>query len=233
MYREHKFFIIDNTKSLPLWRYMTFYKFIDIMYSSTLYFPNCTILGDQKEGTIPKEIFEMMKEREGFKQATAYKKFIENVLRKKTLILSWSAIKHESFALWKLYSKDKFGIALKTNFERLKNSFNEVEDNIYIGEVFYYDKEKPFFTTENTFYTFLNKNIFYKFENEVRCIIEVPNVEQNNSKKIKVDLNQLIEEIYISPKAEDVGYLKIIENLKEEKKLDFKIKISDIDDEWL
>lgn len=93
MYKEHPEFIIERTKDLPLWRYMDFWKFLMLLNSSELYFPNVEMMGDQHEGKIPQKIYELMlkeDERLGRKNKFAqnYKEFIENRLRKKTLILS-------------------------------------------------------------------------------------------------------------------------------------------------
>ena len=168
MYIEHPEFIIERAKDLPLWRYMDFWKFLKLLNSSELYFPNVEMMGDQHEGKIPQKIFDLMLKEDELlgrknKFAQNYKEFIENRLRKKTLILSWNANSTESFAFWKMYAKEKLGIAIKTNLDRLKNSVKDAEENIYIGEVRYYDDNKPTYRTGNTFYTFLTKNNYYEF----------------------------------------------------------------------
>lgn len=238
MYTEHPEFIIEKTKDLPLWRYMDLWKFLKLINTSEIFFPNVEMMGDQHEGKIPQKVYEWMlqeDEKLGRKNnfAQNYKGFIENRLRKKTLILSWNANQNESFALWKMYAKEKLGIAIKTNFERLKKSFKNADENIYIGEVRYYDNNKPAYKIGNTFYTFLTKNNYYEFEAEVRCITEISNDETTTTKNVKVDLNELIEEVYISPFAEKTGLTEIIEFLKEKYNLNFKISISGVNDTWI
>ncbi|SIS69419.1 hypothetical protein SAMN05421789_104259 [Kaistella chaponensis] len=238
MYIEHPEFIIERAKDLPLWRYMDFWKFLKLLNSSELYFPNVEMMGDQHEGKIPQKIFDLMLKEDELlgrknKFAQNYKEFIENRLRKKTLILSWNANSTESFAFWKMYAKEKLGIAIKTNLDRLKNSVKDAEENIYIGEVRYYDDNKPTYRTGNTFYTFLTKNNYYEFESEVRCIAQIENDNTATSKNIKVDLDELIEEVYISPFAEKSGLLEIIEFLREKNNLSFKICISGVNDTWI
>lgn len=238
MYIEHPEFIIERAKDLPLWRYMDFWKFLKLLNSSELYFPNVEMMGDQHEGKIPQKIFDLMLKEDELlgrknKFAQNYKEFIENRLRKKTLILSWNANSTESFEFWKMYAKEKLGIAIKTNLDRLKNSVKDAEENIYIGEVRYYDDNKPTYRTGNTFYTFLTKNNYYEFESEVRCIAQIENDDTATSKNIKVDLDELIEEVYISPFAEKSGLLEIIEFLREKNNLGFKICISGVNDTWI
>ncbi|MDR6969189.1 hypothetical protein J2X31_003216 [Flavobacterium arsenatis] len=120
MYREHPNFFIDKTKNLPLWRYMEFWKFLDLLESSELHFSVVSKLGDQHEGKIPEKIFKLMieqDEKKGRKNnfAQNYKDYLEKSLREKVLINSWIASEKESFAMWKMYAQEKLGIAVKTN----------------------------------------------------------------------------------------------------------------------
>jgi len=238
MYKEHREFIIDKTKYTPYWRYMDLWKFLKLINTSEIFFPNVEMLGDQNEGKIPEKVYKLLLEDEKkntrIEHVKNYKGFIENKLRKKILIVSWNANKTESFAMWKMYAKDKLGIAIKSNFERLKKTFNSCEESIYIGEVRYYDDEKPSYRTGNTFYTFLTKHNYYLFETEVRCITVIDiNDDYSTFKNIKVDLNELIDEIYISPFASETGLIEIIEFLKQKNKLNFKITVSGVNDKWI
>ncbi len=237
MYKEHTEFIIDKTKDTPYWRYMDLWKFLKLINTSEIFFPNVEMLGDQNEGKIPDKVYKMLLEDEeiygSIKHVKDYKGFIEKNLRKKFLILSWNANKTESFAMWKMYAKDKLGIAIKSNFERLKKTFDSCEESIYIGEVRYYNDEKPTYRTRNTFYTFLTKHNYYEFETEVRCITVIDNDDNSTFKNIKVDLNDLIDEIYISPFASETGLGEIIEFLKQKNNLNFKISISGVNDKWI
>lgn len=237
MYRDHPNFQIDKTKGLPLWRYMDLWKFLDLLNSKQIYFPNFESLGDQHEGRIPESIFLLMQENEKKKgtpqHAENYKNMVEQ-LRPKTFNCSWISSKTESFAMWKMYAKEKLGVAIKTDFTSLMKSFSRAEEDIYIGEVSYYDNEHPYYETGNTFYSFLVKHNYYTFESEVRCIFEAkPTDPPSTGRAINVDLNSLIKEIYISPFAYDKGFVDIIEFLKQKNKLDFKVCKSGVNDKWL
>lgn len=235
MYKQHKQFKIEKTKNIPLWRYMDFWKFLNLLSTSKLFFPNIEMLGDQHEGKIPNKIYQMMVEKDKIQEKERnknYKYLIEEKLRKTTLVCSWIASHNESFAMWKMYAKEKLGIAIKTKFDNLKNCFNKSNENIYIGEVFYYDDSNPYYEIGNTFFTFLTKHNYYQFESEVRCITEI--TDQNSTfKNIDVDLNTLIQEVYISPFAYETGLVEIIEFLKSKYSLNFNIKISGVNDKWI
>ena len=213
---------------MPLWRYMDFWKFLNLINSSQLYFPNVEQLGDQHEGKIPERIFDAMKSLDrNLGRVDFAEKYVEglNRARKEILVSSWSAGFSENFAMWKMYAKEKLGVAIKTDIEGLKNAFNEAKENIYIGEVEYYDNNNPGYMTGNIYYSFLVKHNYYNFENEVRCIHCLNTEEKKiiSSKNIKVDLNLLIKELYISRFAKDIGIEDLINKMKNEKNLKFEI----------
>lgn len=237
MYLEHKDLKTKNIENIPIWRYMDLWKFLSLINTSSLFFASVELLGDQFEGKIPDKVFELMKEHERRNSRNdnfveVFKDFMEDYPRRNTLISSWNVAQHESFALWKMYSKDKLGVAIKTNFDRLKSCFKKTNEEIYIGEVSYFDNEKPEYDFGH-FSTLLTKYNYYNFEKEVRCLLRVENEKNPGSRKIQVNLNELIEEVYISPFAYDAGLYEIIEFLKEKHKLSYRIKMSGINDSWL
>lgn len=238
MYTEHEHINSTELGNIPLWRYMDLWKFLKIINTSTLFFPSVGLLGDQEEGKIPNRIYELMKEHEkrngrNDNFVEVYKEFMENHSINSTLVLSWNAAENESFALWKMYAKDKLGIAIKTNFKKLKAAFKNTPEKIYIGEVKYYNNEKPEYDVVS-FSTLLTKHVYYSFEREVRCLTNLEEHEKNiSSKNIVVDLNELIEDVYLSPFAFESGLHEIIEHLKDKHKLKFNVKMSGINDSWL
>ena len=237
MYIDNSELSITKTRGLPLWRYMDLWKFLKLINSSKLFFPNIQLLGDQNEGKMPSQVFEYMKNhsRKNGKDdnfAQVYRDFFDKTTRKNGLILPWTASKTESYALWKIYAKDKLGVAIKTDIERLKNCFRKASEKIYIGEVKYFDNENIEYGF-GRFSNYILKSKYYEFESEVRCITELDPEDNSTFKNIEVDLNELIDEVYISPFAEETGLLEIIDDLKSKKNLNFKIKISGINDTWL
>ena len=125
------------------------------------------------------------------------------------------------------------GVAIKTDYERLKKAFGKAPEDIYIGEVLYYDDNKPSYRVGNTYYSFLIKHNYYDFESEVRCITSLKKDDKEPFKNIDVDLNTLIDEIYISPFAIEAGFQDLLEHLKEKYTLDFTVQTSGVKDKWL
>jgi hypothetical protein len=216
---------------------MDLWKFLKIINTSSLFFPCVEMLGDNFEGKMPDEVYQSMKaheKRNGREDnfVDVFKNFMEDLSINKTLISSWNAAENESFALWKMYAKDKLGIAIKTDFEKLKSCFNNASEDIYIGEVSYFDNKNPEYDF-GKFSTLLTKNIYYNFEKEVRCLTRLEDDKTLRFKNIKVDLNELIDEVYLSPFAFESGLHEVIELLREKHKLNFKIRMSGISDSWL
>lgn len=232
---DHPTFKLQESIGKPIWKYMDFWKFLNLLETSSLYFSNAENLGDNYEGRIPKIVYEMMLEQDrkrGNKTNENINNFLETKLRKETLISSWTYMDKESFAMWKMYAKDKMGIAIKTDLESLKNCFSKTDRTIYIGEVDYFDKERFNYPTYNLYYPFLVKLEYYSSEKELRCITSCKREEKMESKLVLVDLNKLIKTIYISPNSKP-EFKKMLNLLKNEYKLDFEIKFSEVNDSWL
>lgn len=237
MYKQHPNFIIDQTKELPLWRYMEFWKFLDLLNTSELYFSSVDELGDQHEGKIPENVINSWKAKLAInkigKNIDDYIEDLKNS-RDEVCTLSWIAKETESFPMWKMYAKEKLGVAIKTNHKSLKKSFEESVQTINIGEIRYYDfsDNKPNWGLSNIYFNFMAKPNYYETEGEVRCLFDLK-LEKDKRKKVKVNLNELIKEVYISSFAVESGFLKVIEFLKKEYNLSFKIKVSGVNDKWI
>ncbi len=235
MYLDHPVFKQSVSVNMPLWRYMDFWKFLNLLESNALFFSNSENLGDNSEGRIPPYVLKKMAIKEAEDGTDENKhtiNYLENVARKNFLISSWCYAERESFALWKIYAKDKSGIAIETDLTALKQSFNNTSRLIFIGEINYINEKNYYFDLSNLFYPFVTKLDHYSFENEIRCITESDDYEKNKDNLVDVDLNGLIKKVHISPNSKP-EFVKLIELLKKEYKLSFEICYSKINDSWL
>lgn len=235
MYVSHPVFIESNCSNLPIWRYLDFWKFLNLLELKSLYFSNSENLGDNYEGRIPSFVLAKIEAAEAKSENNISKhtlNYLENIARNTFLISSWSYAERESFAMWKMYSKDKSGIAIETDLSCLKQSFKNTSKSIYIGEINYIHEKKYYFDLSNLFYPFVTKLDYYSFENEIRCITVNEDYEKNKDNLVDVDLNILIKKIHISPNSKP-EFLKLIELLKKEYKLNLEICYSKINDNWL
>ena len=139
-----------------------------------------------------------------------FRKCHENIKkwRAKNYVSCWYQSDYESEAMWQLYTRDcTQGIAIQTTFKRLYQALPPIPQPSF-GMVNYINfseynngnSNKNFNPFEAPWY----KREAFAHEKEFRIIVE--DIRKNSfhdwDKKIKVDLNMLIENIYISPKAD-------------------------------
>lgn len=218
MHKEHPSFTPPPDNAV-LWRYMDFTKFVSLLDRSALFLARADKLGDPFEGA-----FSRMNNRlslttyfgpiseENFQQLRRFQKD----LRRFTLISCWHESPHESAAMWRLYSKETDGIAIKTDFESFKNSLTASED-IRVGRVNYVNYENHVIPENNAFYPFLHKRQSFEHEQEVRAInMTIPsNVSQATcdvGRYFTVDLSFLIKEVIVAPYADD-WFLGLIQSV--------------------
>jgi hypothetical protein len=123
-------------------------------------------------------------------------------------INSWHYNSTENYAMWKIYGKGTYGLAIQTNYQRLREAFQKTNKEIYIGKVRYYEDGCDLMPFDNELMPFLHKRNIYNYENEVRCCYVLDKKENNfnwdeqdtyDGVFVNVDLDTLIERIYISP----------------------------------
>ncbi len=84
------------------------------------------------------------------------------------------------------------------------------------------------------FFPFLFKRKSFQYEREVRIITDVADstIILNDGLKINVDINQLIEKIYIHPKSEN-WYKNLVIQLVKQLDFNFTIEKSDLESDIL
>jgi len=191
--------------SAILWRYVDLARYADLLLKKQLFFSRADRFEDPFEGRMSKtSINESLDDIDKIEEVKR-----QNEKRTEITISSWHHNNSESYAMWKIYAKGSYGIALQTTLADLKRSFDATDKPIYIGKINYYDDNaQPIRVHNNSFIPFLRKRMIYKYENEVRCCyILSPYAEQfewqqqddYNGVFIDVDLNAMIERVYISP----------------------------------
>jgi len=155
--------------------------------------------------------------------------------REKVVVSSWHINEYESFAMWEIFTQNSEGIAIQSTIGRLQKALQtEKEFNQYIGEVNYIDYKKEYIPFDDMFFPFLFKRKSFQYEREVRILTDLndKDIKINDGLKINVDLNQLIEKIYIHPKSEN-WYKKLVIELVSKLDFDFEIEKSDLESDIL
>ena len=225
-------YINNSSISLPednetiVWKYLDLSKFLDMLLSQQLFMSRSDKFEDQYEGTFSEPTFEEIK-----KIAANKPEFLDYYKshREKVVISSWHINEYESFAMWQIFTKNNEGLAIQSTIGRLKAALQpETRVEQYIGNVNYIDYKKEYIPFDDAFFPFLFKRKSFQYEREVRIITDVSahDISVNEGIKINVDLNQLIEKIYIHPKSEN-WYKKLVIELVS--KLNFNIEIEQSD----
>lgn len=206
-------------------------KFLDLLISEKLFMSRSDKFEDQYEGTFSEPTYQEIKKllEDNPKYLDAYKS-----KRKNVVISSWHTNSYESYAMWQVFTKNNEGLAIQSTYKRLKNCLQDDKINQYIGEVNYIDYKKDHIPFDDDFFPFLFKRKSFQYENEIRIISDVSpmNLSVNEGLKIKVDINTMIDKLYIHPKSEN-WYKKLVIEVVNKLGYHFEIEKSDLESDIL
>ena len=232
MYLNNKNITLPDDSETVVWKYLDLSKFLDLLLSQKLFMSRSDKFEDQYEGTFSEPTYEEIK-----KIAVNNPEFLNyyKTHREKVAISSWHINEYESFAMWQIFTQNSEGLAIQSTVKRLKKALDS-EKNFeqHIGEVNYIDYKKEYIPFDDMFFPFLFKRKSFQYEREIRILSDVSqnNIKLNDGLKINVDINQLIEKIYIHPKSEN-WYKNLVIELVSKLGFDFAIEKSDLESDIL
>lgn len=233
----------DVEEDTTIWRYMDLGKFLSLIQTSKLWFSHTSKFDDPYEGRYSKEVAEeIQRDKWGIENPSEEDSefFIEDDAD--DYVSCWNRKGSQSVALWELYNKGSNGVAIKTTVGELKSAIvglpeDEIDYQIEFGKVKYHvagDEPRGYYAP-----IFTKRDIF-EFEKEYRAVLTVfdslDRVDIEDMKIVpdagiglRVELNTLINEVYISPGAS--SYLEdVIERLRGDYEPDFLIEKSTVFD---
>jgi hypothetical protein len=199
-------FIQPVTKYSKLWRYMDFTKFLSMLEDSSIFFSRANYFEDPFEGEIPKGNISL---NSFVKSKSKSSRLLLPVAadKKNIMISCWHISSYESAAMWKLYGNGNEAICVTTKYLKLKN---QLIKGANIGLVQYINHNRAWVPENNIYYPFMFKRKSFEHEKEVRALIDSEKISETDSIylneygfKNRVDLNILIDEIYVDPTASD------------------------------
>lgn len=232
MYLNNQNINLPEDPDTIVWKYLDLSKFLDLLMSQKLFMSRSDKFEDQYEGTFSEPTFEEI--RKLSIDNPDFLKFYK-IHREKVAISSWHINEYESFAMWQIFTQNSEGLAIQSTIGRLQNALApEKNYKQYIGEVNYIDYKKEYIPFDDMFFPFLFKRKSFQYEREVRILSDVSenNISLNDGLKINVNINQLIEKIYIHPKSEN-WYKDLVINLVKQLGFDFTIEKSDLESDIL
>lgn len=232
MYIYEKKITLPEDPDTIVWKYLDLSKFVDLLLYQKLFMSRSDKFEDQYEGTFSEPTFEEIR-----KLSIDNPAFLDyyKTHRKNVVISSWHINEYESFAMWQIFTQKSEGLAIQSTLGRIQAALSpEIQHEQYIGEVNYIDYKKEYIPFDNTFFPFLFKRKSFQYEREIRIISDLTtsNLSIDNGLKIDVDINQLIEKIYIHPKSEN-WYKNLVIELVKRLGFDFSIEKSDLESEIL
>jgi hypothetical protein len=232
MYLNNPNINLPDDPDTIVWKYLDLSKFLDLLMSKKLFMSRSDKFEDQYEGTFSEPTFEEIK-----KLSINNPDFLQyyKTHREKVAISSWHINEYESFAMWQIFTQNSEGLAIQSTIGRLQKAL--IPENNYkqfIGEVNYIDYKKEYIPFDDMFFPFLFKRKSFQYEREVRIITDVAENKTmlNDGLKINVDIDQLIETIYIHPKSEN-WYKNLVIDLVKQLGFDFAIEKSDLESDIL
>ena len=232
MYINNQNIKLPTDPNTVVWKYLDLSKFLDLLLSQKLFMSRSDKFEDQYEGTFSEPTFEEIK-----KLSIDNPDFLKyyKIHREKVAISSWHINEYESFAMWQIFTQNSEGLAIQSTIGRLQEALApEINFNQYIGEVNYIDYKKEHIPFDDLFFPFLFKRKSFQYEGEVRILTDIGDsaVKINEGLKINVDINALIEKIYIHPKSEN-WYKNLVIQLVKQLGFDFTIEKSDLESDIL
>jgi hypothetical protein len=230
-------------------KYLDIEKFLSMIQDNSLFFSRIDKLEDKYEGISPILNFEQRVNSYKFinsfgdhenrptdeDKMNKYAKASfnqEKQSRKFTCINCWNKGENESNALWKIYTDSGKGVLIKSSISKIFKAFEISDEKIWISEINYIDRKTERISEGNIITPIINKSIAYNYEDEVRLIYDLKDkkywskAKNKNGIKIKININELIDEIVISPFMEE-WYFEIISNLLNKYELKFRITQSE------
>ena len=214
---------VDSDQSI--WRFMDFARFLSMLERSQLFFPRSSVFEDRFEGSFPR-MNKLIRETDLAGMALPVEQIAERLrtraafyswTRHWMLVSCWHMNKYESAGMWKLYSQSQAAVAIRSTYERLRDS---LPDEIEIGTVTYIPYDQGDYIEEgNIFFPYVYKRLAFKHEDELRAVIWRPPTPvdlsispTNRGEGVSIELTKLIEKVVVGPGAPD-GFFDLVQRL--------------------
>ena len=219
IYNPHNDFEIPENQNVKIWRYLDFTKYVSLLDKKALFFTRADKLADVFEGSYTKANIELRSRnfKDEPKRMADFVSSSFKKIREFTIVNCWHMNNYESAAMWKLYLKSDEGVAIQSTFKRLKENFNQKKSRpVYIGKVRYIDYEKDVMPQSDALSPYIYKRKSFDHERELRAVsynvqlngssVDSSKVKLNDGDYFPVDLDLLIEQVYVAPIAQEWFY---------------------------
>lgn len=222
--------------NVRIWRYMDFTKLVSLLDKQALFFPQGDLLRqntDKFEGSLTQSNIALRRQMEQEHNLQhgildQLSKSNKDIFGQIVVINCWYMSEYESMAMWDLYMPRGMGVAIQSRFCKLSSHLKPPSTlPMIFGKVNYADYNKSPIPEWNVFAPFTYKRKSFEFEQEVRAIglagdllqkdkssALAQEVLQNKGLYVPVDLDELVENIYVSPKAPEWFFELVVSVVK-------------------
>lgn len=211
---------------MTVWRYLDFAKFVSLLDSRALFFARVDLVGDSFEGSFPRQNRELGPEMRQMRKG----------LTECTFVNCWHLSADESVAMWQLYARSQYGVAIKSTYKQLVKCLPEHKPPILAGVVRYMDYDTGEIPDDNTIHAFMHKRLSYQHEQEVRVLIQDLAAMTMFGRRvpafgfpIEVDMVELINEVSLSP-GQPPWFFELITSVIKKYDLELAVVRSRLDD---
>jgi len=242
MYQQNPEFE-EPAEDTIIWRYVDFTKFVSYLERNALFFVRSDQLPDKYEGKFTETDAQLWEQR---LQPTIKLNQLEiyDRIRRIVNISSWHINDTESAAMREICLQSNEGVAIKSTFRRLKDSFlPHKQDDIFIGKVKYIDYTREMIPKGYIFNPFLYKRKSFEHERELRAVLLKFASQQESVEKpilyvdpkwfgiyVKTDLDRLIDAIVVSPSVPD-WFIDLVSSIMKKYGLNKKVEQSELSKE--
>src|SRR5919197_2638194 len=189
MFEEHPVFQPPDDPTIHIWRYIDLPKYISLLNEKALYFCRIDKLVDRFEGSLPRPNILLRKadpyskrivQSSDGRRETGEKAWerLFRIERTHAFVNCWHMNNHKSAAMWQLYCSNTQGLAIRSTYQALCESFRNYPRAVYVGVMNYieYDQElirDPGSNTPllfNMLYPLMHKRRSYQHEAELRAV---------------------------------------------------------------
>ena len=205
MFTSHRDFYTPEDSAI-VWHYFSLPKFIGLLESSELFFSRQDQFDDTREGRLSeldKQFLSkypagMVEHMESDKVGCYYAN-------------CWTLSESDEYVLWNTYASLFDGIAVKSTVGRIKEALDSKDErSVYIAKVQYYDEiTGSTFNASGGIINLLSlafsKRKYFNAEKELRLLFHDNDarLDDNSPRSVSfhVDLNKLIDSLYVAPKS--------------------------------
>ena len=227
-----------------IWRFLDLAKFISLLKERSLFMTRADKFEDQFEGAVctladsdkyDAALYDyysdILEGKPVGEQLIENEHYAIQLMRKNSFLSCWFEGSYESIAMWRLYAsgKEAKGVAIKSTVGMLKKAIGQT---VEIGRIEYIDYSKEWPNANEALW---RKRLSFEYEHEIRVrIITEGGLSPIPPEfmSLPVNLDELIESVYVSPLAES-WFKDVVEDVLRKYGLDKKVYHSTLDDKAL